>query len=51
MMGYDVNSAGFVQHWSSIANYRSEELAQISDELPIPNGLVINYHNPKIKTG
>lgn len=39
-MGVDVSPIGMYSHWSPLADYTSEKLAQISDTLPVPNGKV-----------
>jgi hypothetical protein len=38
LMGVDISSIGTYNHWSPLADYTSESLAKISDELPLPNG-------------
>ena len=38
MMGYGVNNLGMFQHWSKLADYTTAKRAQLSDELPVPNG-------------
>ena len=41
LMGVNLSSTGFYNHWSPIADYTSEEAAKISDELPLPTGKML----------
>lgn len=41
LMGVDLSSTGFYNHWSPIADYTSEEAAKISDEIPLPTGKML----------
>lgn len=40
LMGVDVSPTGIYTHWSPIADYTTEKLAEISDRLPLPNGKI-----------
>ena len=40
-MGVDVSSIGTYNHWSPLADFTSSTLAKISDELPVPNGMIV----------
>ena len=41
IMGVDVSSIGTYNHWSPLADFTSSTLAKISDELPVPNGMIV----------
>ena len=36
LLGFGTNKHGFIRHWSPLADYSTEELREISDELPVP---------------
>ena len=38
LMGVDISSIGTFNHWSPLADYTTRSLADISDQLPVPNG-------------
>lgn len=44
-MGVDVSSIGVFNHWSPLADYTTRTLANISDQLPVPNGFELVLPN------
>ena len=49
MMGVNINPIGLYNHWSPLQDFSSTQLANLSDELPVPNRtelIFTNRYNP-----
>lgn len=50
LMGVDISSIGTFNHWSPLADYTTRSLADISDQLPVPNGFELVFPSEYWKT-